>query len=106
MIYAIYKEFENSTPEARLFFRWEDLHTKLFNPFSELLECIEFKTHGKTYEERKESARDIAKTFQGLDSDYSGAGLSWGEYATIGGYFETLAKQYGLTKEFHENAII
>lgn len=105
MIYAIYKEFENSKPEAQLFYRWESLHEKLFNPYSELLGCIEFKTHGKTYPERKESARDIAITFQGLDSDYSGAGLSWGEYAEISSYFERVGKTYGLLGEFRENGL-
>lgn len=106
MIYAIFKEFENSEPEARLFHRWNTLHSKLFNPYSELLGCIEFKTHGKTYSECKESVRDIATTFLGLDSDYSGAGLSWSEYAEISTYFSALAKRYGLVQEFTENGLI
>lgn len=105
MIYAIIKDSIHN-PTALVYYSWEALHSDLFNPSAELCGVIEFKTHGKTYEERKESARDIVRTFQGLDSDYSGAGLSWGEYATISDYFETVGKRYGLVKEFRENAII
>ena len=105
MIYAILQD-PIHRPTAYLYEEWQGLHSDLFNPSTELVGCVEFKTHGKTYKERKESARDIARTFQGLDSDFSGAGLSWGEYATIGAYFEEVGKRYGLLKEFKENAII
>lgn len=105
MIYAIIKDTIHK-PTAFIYYSWEALHSDLFNPSAELCGVIEFKTHGKTYAERKENARDLAITFQGLDSEFSGAGLSQGEYATISDYFETVGKRYGLLEEFRENAII
>lgn len=105
MIYAIIKDTTHR-PTAFIYYSWEALHADLFSPSAELCGVVEFKTHGKTYEERKESARDIVKTFRGLDSDHNGAGLSCSEYATIQNYIEELGKRCGLLNEFRENAII
>lgn len=55
------------------------------------------------YEIEKEKARDKAIEWQ---LDFDNHNYSYGEIADIQGYFEKLAKRYGLIKEFRENAII
>ena len=105
MIYAIIR-INNSEPTASLYYRRQNLYTATFSPLSDFCAVLEFKTHGKTYKDRKESARDLARDFLRYDREYSGAGLSWGEYAEISAYFQTLAKRYGLTEEFTENGLI
>ena len=57
---------------------------------------------GKTYKEKAAEVAQKAQDFQAVDV----GGLSWGEVAEIGAYFETYGKRYGLLKEFRENAII
>lgn len=57
----------------------------------------------KTYQARKEEARDKAIEWQREASERC---LSYGELAEAGAYFYKLAKRYGLVKEFKENGII
>lgn len=57
----------------------------------------------KTYQERKEAAREQAIEFQ---LTFNERAYSWGELATLTGYFEKMGKRYGLLKEFRENGII
>lgn len=57
----------------------------------------------KTYQERKEEARDRAIEWQ---REAGKRCLSYGELAEAGAYFLKLAKRYGLIKEFKENGII
>lgn len=57
----------------------------------------------KTYQERKEKAREEAKTWQFAISERND---SYGEFLEAQSKFEKLAKRYGLTKEFKENCII
>lgn len=65
-------------------------------------EFLPLKISGKTYAEKKESARQLAIDYQLTDC----GGLSWGELATISSYFETIGARYGLITEYRENAII
>ena len=76
-----------------------------FSPETIIHGVVDFHTHGRTYAERKESARNTAIEFQNIDAEVSG-GLSWGELADVGAWFETMAKRYGLIEEFRENGII
>lgn len=55
------------------------------------------------YQERKERARQLAIDWQMEASEIS---LSWGGYIIATDYFRKLARRYGLTEEFRENAII
>ena len=57
----------------------------------------------KTYQERKEEAREQAIIWQ---SEASEKCLSYGELYEAGEYFSKLAKRYGLVKEFKKNGII
>lgn len=73
-----------------------------FSPNIEDVETLKLSVKGNTYEERKESAIELAKDYQ-----YNFSGLSWsyGELAEIQGYFTKIAKRYGLVNEFKENGI-
>lgn len=55
------------------------------------------------YQKRKEAARNKAVEWQ---SDFESHNYSYGELAYWQDYFNRLAKQYGLVKEFRENGII
>lgn len=56
----------------------------------------------KTYQQRKEEAREKAIEWQ---YDFCNHNYSWGELAYWDNYFEKLGKRYGLLKEFRENGI-
>ena len=57
----------------------------------------------KTYQERKNKAREEAKAWQFAISERND---SYEEFFEAQSKFEKLAKRYGLTKEFKENGII
>lgn len=57
----------------------------------------------KTYQEKKEAARQEAMDWQDWLSDHS---VSYGGLAIAMDYFEKKGKRYGLLQEFRENAII
>lgn len=81
------------------FEEWEKV---TFSPYATDIEMLDFIIKGKTYQEKKESARQLA-----IDWQLKFAGLSWsyGELYEIESYFLEIGKKYGLLKEFHENAI-
>ena len=62
---------------------------------------IPLKISGDTYEEQKESLRNLAIDIQAADS----GGLSWGEVCDLQDFFEYYGEGYGLLEEFRENAI-
>ena len=70
---------------------------------SHFLAFIPLKVTGKTYAERKDDLQNKA-----IEWSYAGSVSNWsyGELATIQGFFETQGKRYGLIKEFKENGII
>lgn len=104
MLYAAFRD-PNGNPHTNIYYSFEDFHRETFSPENEIIGLVEFRTHGKTYADRKESTRETAIMFQSIDSDMSG-GLSWGELADVSAWFETMAKRYGLVEEFRENGII
>ena len=55
------------------------------------------------YQKQKGKARQKAIDWQ---LDFNNHNYSWGELVEFQGYFEKLAKRYGLVKEFRENCII
>lgn len=57
----------------------------------------------KTYQERKEAARQEAINWQ---CEYGERSMSYGELADACEYFEKLGRRYGLMTEFRENGII
>lgn len=56
-----------------------------------------------TYQKAKERIRNKAVEWQ---RDFCDQNYSYGELAYWQGYFERLARRYGLVKEFKENCII
>ena len=58
---------------------------------------------GRSYQERKGDLQNKAIEWSNSVGQYPK--WSYGELATIQGFFETNGKRYGLLKEFRENAI-
>ena len=82
--------------------RFEAFNRDTFNPLT-VYTCLDLgNIHGKTYAEKKADARQKAVDFSLFDC----SGLSWGEFAEIGAYFENLAHRFGLVREFKENGVI
>ena len=100
MFFASYKDAKGKE-HANLYFDWNSFHADTFSPDCEIIQFIEFVVHGKNYEERKNSLRDIA-----IEYSYDAIGdLSYGELYHIQNFFETMGKRYGLLREFRENCI-
>lgn len=81
---------------------WDLWHEETFSPEVNIIGILDFKISGKTYEERKASAEDLAKEWQLYYSYYE---WSYGELGAIYDYFKTIGKRYGLLRVFKENGI-
>lgn len=73
-----------------------------FSPITKNIKTLDFKLSGKTYQEKKNSLRDLAIEWQ-----LNFASLSWSylELSEIQNYFLENGKRYGLLQEFKENCI-
>jgi hypothetical protein len=91
--YIYYKNIEG-------FREW---HKDTFSPNTKDIKMLDFTIKGKTYQERKAEAIEIAKDWQNNFACYD---WSYSELTTIYEYFQKVGKRYGLTKKFKENAII
>ena len=100
MFFASYKD-ANGKEHANLYFDYPSFYADTFSPECEVIQLIEFKTHGQNYKARKASLEEIAVEF----SHNAICGLSYGELSYIQNFFETMGKRYGLLREFRENAI-
>lgn len=100
MFYGKYKD-DNGIERGSLYYSWKDWHADTFSPNCEVLDFIPFTISGKTYKERKESARNLAIDFQ-LACDTC---LYQSEWGVICNFFEKIGKRYGLLDEFKENWI-
>lgn len=67
--------------------------------------CLPFQIDGKTYQERKESLRDLAIEYQYRNDGDTDIQLSYGELADASDFFERMGRKYGLLREFRENCI-
>lgn len=81
---------------------WDTWHSVTFSPEIENTSVLVFKTHGKTYNERKSNLEELAKEWQLY---YGQLSWSYGELAEITDWFYKNAKRYGLVRIFKENAI-
>ena len=106
MFYAAFKNPNKEHAEEWIYYSWSEYFKDTFSPDCEEIALIEFKTHGKTYAERKASLCDIAGDFLAAVAD-SGASpsLSWGEFNTVSNWFEKMGRRYGLLSEFRENGV-
>ena len=84
---------------------WDRVHALTFNPDGVYI-VRALRTSGKTYAEKKANAAELARELQSIESETSGGGLSWGEYAIIMDFFERVGRRFGLLREFRENCII
>lgn len=91
--------------ESNLYFDNHQYMIDTFNPEVETLCIIPFQTHGRTYAERKEHARQLAIDFQNSEDGGADINLSYRELYYIQSFFERVGKKYGLLREFRENAI-
>ena len=108
MFYAAF-ERPGRAPEAYIYFEnsagYQAFIRDTWNPDTRIIDRFPLHISGSTYEERKEHARELAQRFQSADSDASGGGFSYGEYATMCEFFENAARRFGLIREFRENGI-
>lgn len=84
-------------PEIGLFDNWPDVYAFTCRVITD------FRTHGSSYTDRKEYARNIAMDIQDILRDVN---ISWLECLIIQDELTRLAKNYGLVREFKENCII
>ena len=99
MFYAKLKQ--DGQTFGNLYHDFQDYVRDTFSPEVETMVIIPFTVHGSNYRERRENVRNTAIEFSHAED----GGLSYGELAAIGGWFEKIGKRYGLLKEFRENAI-
>lgn len=66
------------------------------------IDIIDFKVSGSTYEEKKQSARQVAIDFQHAER----GGMFMSEYADATEWFKTIGKRYGLSAEFEREGVI
>ena len=95
MFFASYKDAFGKE-HANLYFDWNSFHADTFSPECEVIQLIEFATHGRNYKERKNSLVEIAVKL----SHNAVCGLSYGEIYHIQNFFESMGKRYGLLREF------
>lgn len=81
---------------------WDQFHKDTFSPLTKNIKLLLFKIKGKTYQEKKGNAEELAKDWQ---HNFSSLNWSYGELAEINNYFVRIGKRYGLLKIFKENCI-
>lgn len=104
MLYANIRQPNEAEPTAVLYYGKEGLqrfYSDTFSPLTEY-ETVVFEVHGKTYQERKASAQDIAVSFSNIA--YCG-GLYWSDLQVLSDWFYRFGKRYGLLTEFRENGL-
>lgn len=82
---------------------WNAWHSETFSPKIKDIKMLRFKIHGKTYQEKKASAQELAIRWQTIFSGYS---WSYSEIIEITDYFQKIGKRYGLLEEFKNNCIL
>lgn len=102
MLYGAWTD-ENGARHGGVYSGWGDFCRDTFSPLLVDLLAIEFKTHGKTYGERKESVREVAVLFS---NEFHNMPMTWGELAFMNAWFSAMGKRYGLLTEFRENGIL
>ena len=104
MLFAKLKHPDGKT-ETHMYTSWDAFHAATFSPETDVLSCIPFRLSGRTYAERRESARNLAIDVQAADDGTTDIGLSYGELHLIQCFFESVGRRYGLLTEFRENCI-
>ncbi|MBO7070529.1 MAG: hypothetical protein J6W09_04470 [Bacteroidales bacterium] len=98
MFYANYLE-KDGTKVGHLFDSMVGFMTETdANP----IDIIDFKVSGRTYEEKKDSARQLAIDFQHAEC----GGMFMSEYAEVTDFFRKIGKRFGLSSEFENEGVI
>lgn len=86
---------------SNVFTSRDEYHAATFSPDC-VIECVRtLQVKGRTYAERRDNLRDLAIDIRNADN----GGMSYGEWAILGDFFDKNARRYGLLNEFRENAI-
>lgn len=100
MFYVVVKDGE---VKSKLYHDWNECYRDTFSP-SEVLGFVSYIVRGKTYDQKKECVRDIAKDTQILISHAQD--ISREDLYEIKAWFEKMGRRFGLLKDFRENGII
>ncbi len=100
MFLASYKQ--DKKQYNNIYYNYDEFYKDTFSPKTQDINILSFKVSGKTYNEKKENARNNAINYQ---LNFSNLNWSYLELNMIESYFQKVGKKYGLLKEFKENAI-
>lgn len=109
MIFAVIKnnaDERNKYPLGYCVHDYDELHRETFSPDVDTLAIIPLRISGKTYAEKKDSARNLAIEVQRTICQEAECNVPYGTHMILGDFFEKIAKRFGLLREFRENAII
>ena len=104
MIFAKIKNADGET-ESNIYESYESFIEEVSMPGIEITMTMPFEIRGKTYDERKESARNLAIDFQYENDGETDYQLSYYELSLVYDFFNKIGKRYGLLEEFRANAI-
>ena len=106
-IYVVYKDEDltSMTCEA-VFDSIADYNSFFWSPQHVSLKTIELKATGKTYQDKRQSVRDVIMDMCEAQFNVDGLGLSYGEESILWSWCKCMAKRYGLIREFEANGII
>ena len=94
----------NGSTDSYLFTSFSEYYEATFNPEIKIEYELIFDLTGKTYNEKKASAQNIAIDYS-LATGNEIEPLSMNELSIISEWFARVGKHYGLLNEFRENAI-
>ena len=101
MFLASYKQ--DKKQYNNIYYNYDEFYKDTFSPKTQDINILSFKVSGKTYNEKKENARNNAINYQ---LNFSNLNWSYLELNMIESYFQKVGKKYGLLKEFKENCVI
>ena len=92
----------NGQETNKLYFDRKEFITDTFNPDTKVLFVLDFVVHGKGYQNRKSSVRDIAIEWSN-NGDVTGLDMS--DLWCLSNWFYKNGKRYGFLEEFSENGL-
>ena len=101
MFYVVVKDGE---VKSKLYHDWNEYYRDTLSLSVEVLGFTSYIVRGKTYDQKKECVRDIAKDTQILISHAQD--ISQEDLYEIKAWFEKMGRRFGLLKEFEKNGVI
>jgi hypothetical protein len=87
---------------CRIFETFEDFHQATFSPACRVWDTAEFKIHGATYKERKESCAKLAARVKRMEK----GNLTYSEIQRLRDYFEKTGRKYGNLRLFRRIGVL